>query len=93
MTSAQHDYSTVEAICTLYQCAIECFQSFSSACGNKSESSASMHLMYTSTLIQMMMDILGQETECIQREVACAIAALPGASDTFVYMLWAGSCK
>ena len=89
--SNQNDDGTAIIITALLPCAINCFQSFSSTCGDKSEAAASLYLMYTSTLVRMMMDILSQEDECIQTIVVNSIATLPGVPDAFVHMLWGSS--
>ena len=88
----QQNDGTLSIITALLPCAINCFRSFSSACGDKLESAASQYLMYTSTLVHMMMDILGQEDECTQETVANSIATLPGVPNAFVHMLWGSSC-
>lgn len=77
----------------LISCAVKCFLSFISSCGAYSSSDASLNLMYTSTLVKMMLDVFGQEVEDDQMKLADSISVIPKAPETFVHMLWGSSSK
>ena len=84
---SDHDNGAVDVVTGLLSCAIKCFKNFTAACGEHSQSVASLNLMYTSTLIRMILDMLSQENDSIQTTMANSIAALPGAPEAFVHML------
>ena len=79
----------------LLPCALSCFESFMAACQQHSEPNASLQLMYTSTLMRLMLDVFSQHDEDVQVTVANSIAALPGVAKSLVTMLWgsSGQCK
>ena len=85
------DHSASDTVTALLPCAMNCFKSFTVACGDHSQSDASLNLMYTSTLIRMILDVLGQEDDSTQTVVANSIAAVDGAPEAFVHMLWGSS--
>ena len=88
-----HEICTSNVITSLFTCTMSCFKSFTSACGEKCQSEASVNLVYTRTLILMITDVLEQEDERVQASAADDIATLPEALDAFVQMLWGSSGK
>ena len=83
----------MDVLTVLISCAVNCFKSFILSCGDHSQSNASMNLMFTSTLVQMTMDVLRQEDEGSQVKLANSISTIPEAPETFVHMLWGSSSK
>lgn len=86
---SQHGDGVFDLFGVLVSCAVKCFSSFISSCG--SQSAASLNLMYTSTLVQMMLDIFRQEDEHIQGKLADSASTIQEAPETFVHMLWGSS--
>lgn len=85
------DDDALGVLTVLISCTVKCFKSFISSCGDHFQSNASMNLMFTSTLVQMTMDVLRQEDEESQMKLANSISAIPEAPETFVHMLWGSS--
>jgi len=79
----------------LLPCTLSCFESFMAACQQHSEPDALLQLMYTCTLMRLMLDVFSQHDEDVQVTVANSIAALPGVAKSLVTMLWgsSGQCK
>ena len=86
-----HGYDLSDTVTALLPCAIVCFKKFTAACGEHSQSDASLNLMYTSTLIQMILDVLRQEDDHTQTMMADSMATVPGGPESFIHMLWGSS--
>lgn len=80
-----------DTVTALLPCAIVCFKRFTAACGKHSQSDASLNLMYTSTLINMIFDVLHQEDDHAQTAMADSMATVPGGPESFIHMLWGSS--
>ena len=64
-----------------------------SACGQHQEQDASLQLMYTSTLIQLVWNVFDQEDGDDQIRIIDIIACLPEAPSSLIAMLWGSSGK
>ena len=86
---SQHNDGVFGLLEVLISCAVKCFCSFISSCD--SQSAASLNLMYTSTLVQMILDVFKQEAEHTQGKLADTASKIFEAPETFVHMLWGSS--
>lgn len=81
------DNGATNLIKVLLPCTLSCFETFISACHDRSVSVASLQVMYTSTLLRLMLDVYSQEDEHTQTAVADSLATFPGVPDAFLTML------
>lgn len=64
-----------------------------SACGQRQESDASLQLMYTSTLMQLLLNVFCQEECEHQAKIVDSVACLTEAPGSLIAMLWGSSGK
>ena len=81
------DNGATNLIKVLLPCTLSCFETFISACYDRSVSVASLQVMYTSPLLRLMLDVYSQEDEHTQTAVADSLATFPGVPDAFLTML------
>ena len=87
------DYQASEVVKILLPLALNCFRDFMSACGQHQEQDASLQLMYTSTLIQLVWNVFDQEGSDDQIRIVDIITYLPEAPSSLIAMLWGSSGK
>lgn len=81
-------FGAVEMVKKLIPCIVNCFENFRLACEQSLQSEASTQLMYTSTLVKLILDVLEQENEFVIILAADEIAKLPEIGHGIVLMLW-----
>ena len=81
-------FGAVEMVQKLLPCILNCFENFRLACEQNLQSKASMQLMYTSTLVKLILDVLEQENESVLTLAADEITKLPEIGHGIVLMLW-----
>lgn len=85
------NHGAIELVEKLFPCAAISFEQYIAHMQKKDQAEASTYLMYVSTLVKFINDVLSQEDDTTISSVADSIALKERLPHTIVMMLWASS--